>query len=167
MRRLGLFMAVLFALALSASPVSAQGACAFRLFDLSGDRPTEVETLTYRLGPDAPGIGFKLSDFAPNTRVTIDLMKNGETYQSDEFSVDAEGQLSQQQNPNESDIGNVTARATGEDCTAEAHYTVLPALPDTSTAVGPRGAPLPGAALLLLAIAAAASFATALRRFAR
>ncbi len=167
MRRFGSFVTVLFALALSASPVSAQGECAFRLFDLSGDRPTEVDTLTYQLGPDAPGIGFKLSDFAPNSEVTIDLMKNGETYQSDGFSVDADGQLSVQQNPDQTDIGDVTARATSEDCTAEAHYTVLPAIPDTSTAGTPGGAPLPGVALLLLASVAVASFATALRRFAR
>ncbi len=176
MRRFLSSAAVLFALALLAAPVSAQGECDFLLFDLATDPPTEVETLTYQLGPEAPGIGFKLTGFTSGSDVTIDLMKDGETYQSDRFTVDSEGTLRQVQNPDETDIGEVTARATGGGCTAEAHYTVLaagPVIPDTSTEGTStegtlRGVPPLGIALvLLLASVAAGSFATTVRRFAR
>ncbi|CAN5695068.1 hypothetical protein BH24CHL5_BH24CHL5_08350 [soil metagenome] len=156
---------MLFVLAIAASPVFANSGCDLRLFDRSTDPPTEVETLTYSLGGYGLGIGFELTGYAPDSEVTIDLMKNGETYQSNTFTVDAEGQFSTIQFPDQTDIGDVTARATGGECTAEAHYTVL--LPDTSTEGLLPAAPLPGVALWALLAVATLTFLGALRRFAR
>lgn len=154
---------MLFVLAIAAWTVFASSGCDFRLFDRSTDPPTEVETLTYSLG--GPGIGFELTGYAPDSELTIDLMKNGETYQSNAFTVNAEGQFSAIQFPDQTDVGDVTARATRGECTAEAHYTVL--LPDTSTEDLLPAAPLPGVALWALLTVATLTFLGALRRFAR
>lgn len=165
MRRLLSSAAVLFALALLAAPVSAQDGCDFQLLDLGTDPPTEVETLTYQLGPGAPGIGFELTGFTPDSEVTIDLMKDGTTYQSDTFTVDAEGRRSLVQHPDGTDIGEVTARATGGGCTAEAQYTVLAEMPDTSMeATASSGVPL--LTLVVLAAVFVGTFAASVRLFA-